>query len=354
MCSEQPTHTHTHTHINLDPTSFNVSNASWIQPPIHRSIARLTGLLVGLWVGWLVLQIRSSKFTYTLGFLACFLVVLVVAVMLSILSHSPVVFLRLAELQESEIDLTLVPDTSTGFNAINYTYVEQLMIERKLDLYQYSSPRFRIGGGHSRWYSPWRCKSKQGELLDPYDPYWPYLGVDHQRVGTNVPFNRSSVVYSDESHAIYEQDEFDSELECYGIAGSCIEQHCAKPIEQATYLIDFEREERMQLGRDFPLHRPLYGQFHAHESMAQSLNITVGEVVLVRMNADYLYPGEWNRIVEVHTHTHTLSLSRSAWLCLFARCLKLVIARHFFNRNKAGNIQLEISIDGATCSFHCN
>ena len=43
-------------------------------------------------------QICNSKLTYCLGFLACALVVFVVALMVSILAHTPVVFLRLAEL----------------------------------------------------------------------------------------------------------------------------------------------------------------------------------------------------------------------------------------------------------------
>ena len=46
---------------------------------------------------------RRSKITYCLGCLSCFIVVFVVALMVTILSHTPVVFLRLSELQEVNI-----------------------------------------------------------------------------------------------------------------------------------------------------------------------------------------------------------------------------------------------------------
>jgi len=171
--------------------------------------------------------------------------------MLSILSHSPVVFLRLAELQESEIDLKLVPDAGTGFNAFNYTQIEQLMIDRELEIYQYSAPRFRLSGSQARWYSPWRCKSSQDERLDLTDMFWPYLGTDHGR--NPDTYNRSTQVFDPELEATYRQAALDSEIECFGVAGACVDKYCTKPAENALYLIDFEREKRMGLGRDFPV-----------------------------------------------------------------------------------------------------
>ena len=46
---------------------------------------------------------KKERLSYLLGCAACFLVVLVVALMISVLSHTPVVFLRLAEMQERSL-----------------------------------------------------------------------------------------------------------------------------------------------------------------------------------------------------------------------------------------------------------
>jgi hypothetical protein len=45
-------------------------------------------------------NIRRSKINYCLGFSACFLVVFVVGLLVTILSKSPLIFLRLAELNK--------------------------------------------------------------------------------------------------------------------------------------------------------------------------------------------------------------------------------------------------------------
>ena len=47
-------------------------------------------------------NIKRSKVNYCLGFTACFIVVLVVSLMVTVLSKSPLIFLRLAELQQGK------------------------------------------------------------------------------------------------------------------------------------------------------------------------------------------------------------------------------------------------------------
>jgi hypothetical protein len=56
-----------------------------------------------LWLEFLkqtIKRIAISKINFILGFLACFIVVVIVALLLTIVQKSPVVFLRLAELQQ--------------------------------------------------------------------------------------------------------------------------------------------------------------------------------------------------------------------------------------------------------------
>lgn len=43
-------------------------------------------------------QVQKNKVSYVLGFMACFIVVFVVSLLLTVLAKTPVAFLRLAEL----------------------------------------------------------------------------------------------------------------------------------------------------------------------------------------------------------------------------------------------------------------
>jgi len=43
-----------------------------------------------------------------------------------------------------------------------------------------------------------------------------------------------------------------------------------------------------------------------HDSVAQLLNITVGEMALLRVNLETVYPGEWNRTAEVCPAVYSL------------------------------------------------
>ncbi len=67
-------------------------------------------------------RIKEAKVNYFLGFSACFVVVLIVSLMVTIISNSPVIFLRLAELQKGEIDISCErEDAWWTHSRVNYT-----------------------------------------------------------------------------------------------------------------------------------------------------------------------------------------------------------------------------------------
>lgn len=106
------------------------------RPHAAWALARPSVWLQFLHQTWL--NIKSAKVHYLLGFLACWLVVVVVAVLVSLLNQTPVIFLRLSESSRSEIDLKIDAATITGFSRLNYTLAKSLLTEPDE---QWTSPR---------------------------------------------------------------------------------------------------------------------------------------------------------------------------------------------------------------------
>jgi len=72
-------------------------------------------------------NIKRSKINYCLGFTACFIVVFVVSLMVTVLSKSPLIFLRLAELSNGTSWTTFVPpsdgvSTTQLCSQVRWTY----------------------------------------------------------------------------------------------------------------------------------------------------------------------------------------------------------------------------------------
>ena len=84
-----------------------------------------SGLLqVGVYLKLNSKDISARKGTYCLGVASCFVVVLITALMLTVLGRLPIVFMRLAELEEGEADLILSPGgEASRAQTLNYSRV---------------------------------------------------------------------------------------------------------------------------------------------------------------------------------------------------------------------------------------
>eukprot|EP01090_Pellita_catalonica_P007847 TRINITY_DN18448_c0_g1_i1.p2 TRINITY_DN18448_c0_g1~~TRINITY_DN18448_c0_g1_i1.p2 ORF type:complete len:259 (-),score=24.17 TRINITY_DN18448_c0_g1_i1:289-1065(-) len=110
-----------------------------------------------------VKEVRKRKINFCLGCCSCFIVVVVVAFMMSLLTNSPVVFLHLAELNAGEIDLEMIAGDWTGYSQVNYTLAAQTLFQN--EDWSYHSPR-HVG---DTALFPERFCSIEGTNLDPYD-----------------------------------------------------------------------------------------------------------------------------------------------------------------------------------------
>lgn len=124
----------------INPSTTKQDLLALLRPSVWQQFLRQT---------WL--NIKSAKTHYALGFAACWLVVLVVAVLVSLLAQTPIIFLRLSETSGSEIDLRLDALTMTGYATLNYTRMQTMLTESDE---QHHAPRL----SRSRlWLSPHDC-----------------------------------------------------------------------------------------------------------------------------------------------------------------------------------------------------
>jgi hypothetical protein len=72
-------------------------------------------------------DIKKNKVNYFLGFFACFLVVFVVSLVVTIIGNTPVVFLRLAEQQVGEQDMYVSSGNWNTNDRLNYTMVQSIL-----------------------------------------------------------------------------------------------------------------------------------------------------------------------------------------------------------------------------------
>jgi hypothetical protein len=162
---------------------------------------------------------------YCLGFCACFIVVVVVGLLLTIIGNTPIVFLRLGELTNGTLqsNLPLIPSgevdiqtksggSSTG-TKINHTLANELLTYASTD-YSYNSPRYQ---------KTILALSESDCNFDVASAplSWPYTGL------------------------LPDDDCVFNETNCFGF-------YCqAQQFKASLFLVDSEKEKRMYLGRNW-------------------------------------------------------------------------------------------------------
>eukprot|EP01130_Rhizamoeba_saxonica_P014410 TRINITY_DN6293_c0_g1_i1.p1 TRINITY_DN6293_c0_g1~~TRINITY_DN6293_c0_g1_i1.p1 ORF type:complete len:1033 (-),score=164.52 TRINITY_DN6293_c0_g1_i1:42-3140(-) len=199
-------------------------------------------------------NIRKSKVNYCLGFSACFVVVFVVSLLVTILSRSPLIFLRLAELQNAEIDMMLTSGTWSGYEHLNYTKVSEV-----LEDHPYHAPR--------RHYDLYFYKCFNG--LDPYDLDWKY-----------IPSSDGDV------------------CQYYNSGIDCFHSHCSGTSHHARLMLyDNEQEKKIGLGREWGYDTLELGEIYMQASLASRSGTSKGDNITIQIDAvdwfRYLYWNEW-------------------------------------------------------------
>lgn len=93
-----------------------------------------------IWTIWEVIlfQALQSKRSLWISFLGCLLVVVVVSSLITLILNAPVVFLKMAEAEEGEIDVRITSKQSD--TTLNFTVIWDQVKDNKP--YTYASPRY--------------------------------------------------------------------------------------------------------------------------------------------------------------------------------------------------------------------
>ena len=214
-------------------------------------------------------EFKKTKVTYCLGFLACFIVVFVVALMMSVLTHAPVVFLKLAELESGEMDMYILTRGSSGYDFLNYTKVVETLQDN--EIYSYSSPRHSLTKGKNEieFFNPKQCDSitfHQNNFTS-----WAYYGIPG-----------------------YTYDN------CTETKTDCFEQLCGNSTEADTYLIDSKKEWNIGLGKEWPWEDNIIpaGQIIISEELHDDLDIHTGDDIYVRIKLSSIFLGLWDNAID--------------------------------------------------------
>lgn len=226
-------------------------------------------------------NIRASKVTYSLGCAACCVVVLTVALFMTIIGNTPVVMLRLAELEAGEIDIQGVPRETrgpTGFEAgltLNYTLLSLHLEKRSDDLLESDVPSDKTRPDLS--FSTARITGELQALAaaecrggPPMEPTWKYNGLSP---------GDSCVEFDD-----------------------CFDSICTAEFAKAElYLVDSEKEAKINLGRSWKLDAPKTGHCWMQSSMASNLGVGKGDIVYLRLNANDFFGNWWSHAIYPET-----------------------------------------------------
>lgn len=268
----------TEQHKNHSSTTEQHKKHSSSHHSIHESwsVQQFKKLIISLiFLYWTYLshnfrEIRKRKLAYLLGVGSCVVVVFVVCVSLTVLQQVPIIFLRLAENNKFEADMVITPSNAiSSTTAFNLTAMEENIIratgqEDYTLKYSYHSPRIELSSLNI--YSSSSCKTENSNnglslpsYIDSFDDMdkisWFYNGIVNSSTNT-----------------------------CRKSSSFCVPKFCTQVVKSNLYILDLERERRMEFGRSFSY--PLLSKNEAYVSsvMASNLNLKVGDTFIIQLN----------------------------------------------------------------------
>jgi ABC-type lipoprotein release transport system permease subunit len=209
-----------------------------------------------------------------------FVVVAVVALLISVIANAPVIFLRLAELRRGEVDMLLENGGWTQFRYLNYSRLGALLDKATPDPdavfmrgrirtneppFSYHAPRWTMGVGVRRASACTAFRPSSRRLL-PDTPAWAYVGCD--------------------------------ELAGARDAGNCFPAVCGDGdwADGSLFAIDSDRERRAGIGRNWQLPTPQRGVVHMQQLLADDLGVVTGDLIFLRISLSRQAQQLWNTV----------------------------------------------------------
>ncbi|KAG2388390.1 hypothetical protein C9374_000554 [Naegleria lovaniensis] len=224
-------------------------------------------------------EIRKRKLAYLLGVGSCVVVVFVVCVSLTVLQQVPIIFLRLAENNKYEADMVITPSNAiSSTTAFNLTAMKDNIIRATgqkdyESKYSYHSPRIELTSQNI--YSSSSCKTENN--------------------GVSLPSFIDSFDDMDKISWFYNGINSSSSSSCRRSSSFCVPKYCTQVVKSNLYILDLERERRMEFGRAFEYPLLQKNEAYVSSSMASNLNLKVGDTFIIQMNTKEVLNGPFRQ-----------------------------------------------------------
>ena len=246
--------------------------------------------------------VRRSKVNYCLGVCAVFVVVAVVALLISIIASAPVVFLRLAELQQGEVDMSLETSDYTDSTVLNYTLVGSLL----------DSARATPGAAFVRSSSD----AVRSSPFSYHSPRWRFsaelINVEQCNFEERLAAGALRAMPDVRNTTAWAYDG------CEGLGsardrGNCFPALCdADWVDTRLFAIDSVREQRASCGRNWAVSAPALGVIHLQSSLAKTLGVASGARLFMRLEVDDELSGVWRAAFNTKNEVRSANFSRLA------------------------------------------
>ncbi|KAJ3012063.1 hypothetical protein HKX48_006512 [Thoreauomyces humboldtii] len=204
-------------------------------------------------------ETSRQKSQFCIGCCSVCLVVFAVAVLMTTMAITPVIFLSLAEKNSGETDLTVYTDYYSGYNQLNWTLAQSVLSDQVL--YTYNAPR--VNHWATSFLAPKNCLGWNPD--DPENNAFTYSGPP--------------VVASDDAQTAANKAAL--RAQCSANPDSCIGLICSKSTQVYSWLIDTNLEKEYGIGREWTLPPVPIGSVYLGTASAKNLGLGVGDSVIM-------------------------------------------------------------------------
>ncbi|TPX65818.1 hypothetical protein SpCBS45565_g04851 [Spizellomyces sp. 'palustris'] len=238
----------------------NVSTPRQVPPshPRGRSLLTAGSSAVNIW-RYSIRETSRQKSQFCIGCTSVCLVVFATAVLMSVMTIMPVVFLTIAERTAGETDLTTWNRWGSGYVRVNYTLAQTILTDKSA--LSYHTPR--ITDQHLSFYKAKNCQEWNSQ--NPANNGFSYAGPTVQ------PLDSPAVAATKQS----------TRNSCDADPNTCVTRMCSGSVSVSTWIIDSEREKRFGIGRAWKLGPVPKDSVYLGALLASSLRVSEGDWVIM-------------------------------------------------------------------------
>ncbi|KAJ3080521.1 hypothetical protein HK102_002991 [Quaeritorhiza haematococci] len=220
-----------------------------------------------------------NPFQYCIGCTSVFLVVFAVALVMTTLSVTPLVFLTIAEGTQGEADLRVANLWGTGYSRLNYTMAAQQLAENPTSSsvslssssaqsrFLFHSPRY--ADEYALVYNPLSCAGydPNNYTLNSFSYYGPAASPDKSLENTPDEVMKRQL-----------------RLNCRNRPWRCMAEVCTNYVDASMWWIDIQRERDLGMGRKWDLPPLGPNEVYINQRLADVLGVGEGDIIYTTLS----------------------------------------------------------------------